>query len=47
MDLTNNSSLKCINHSDPSMITCYSNDFGYENWMKRALENLEKGDLLF
>ena len=48
MDLTNNSSLKCINHSDPSMITCYSNDFGYENWMKRALEKFgKKGDLLF
>ncbi len=48
MDLTNNSSLKCINHSDPSMITCFSNDYGYENWMKRALEKFgKKNDILF
>ena len=48
MDLTNNSNLRCLNHSDQSMITCYSNDFGYENWMKRVLEKYgKKNDLLF
>ena len=48
MDLTNNSNLNCLNHSDQSLITCYSNDFGYENWMSRALEKFgTKGDVLF
>ena len=29
------------------MITCYINDYGNENWMKKALEiNLIKDDLL-
>ena len=30
-----------------STITCLSNDFGYENWMKKALDlNVVKGDLV-
>lgn len=32
---------------DESIITCFSNDFGHENWMKKALEfNLNKNDLV-
>ena len=33
--------------SDPAFITCYANDYGYENAMKEWLEvYFEKGDLL-
>ncbi|WP_066755469.1 SIS domain-containing protein [Crocinitomix algicola] len=33
--------------SDPALITCFSNDYGYENAMKEWLKiYLEKGDLL-
>ena len=47
MDLTNNSKIKCISYNDASIITCYSNDFGYENWISRALEKYgKKNDLL-
>ena len=38
MDLTNNTDLKCYNYNDPSMITCFANDFGFENWIKRAIK---------
>ncbi len=47
MDLTNNSMIKCYNYNDPSLITCFSNDFKYENWISKALEKYgEKNDLL-
>jgi len=37
MDLTNNSTIKCFNYNDPAIISCYSNDFGFENWISRAI----------
>ena len=37
MDLTNNSKVKCLNYNDPSIITCYSNDYGFQNWISRAI----------
>ena len=47
MDLTNNSNIKCFNYNDASLITCYSNDFGYENWISRVINKyVKKGDLL-
>lgn len=47
MDLTNNSSIKCISYNDPSLITCYANDFKFENWISRTIHKYgEAGDLL-
>ncbi len=47
MDLTNNSKIKCVCYNDPSIITCYSNDFGFENWISRAIKKYgTKGDSL-
>jgi D-sedoheptulose 7-phosphate isomerase len=47
MDLTNNTNIKCISYNDPAIITCYSNDFGYENWIGRAIAKYgKKNDLL-
>ena len=31
LDLTNNSNIKCLTFSDMPMMTCLSNDYGYEN----------------
>ena len=47
MDLTNNSEIKCFSYNDPSIITCYSNDFKFENWISRVIEKYgNKNDLL-
>ena len=47
VDLTLNSKIKCINFNDADLITCFANDFGYENWVSKAI-NLygDKGDAL-
>ena len=47
MDLTNNSSIKCFNYNDPAIITCYSNDYKFENWISKTIDNYgKKNDLL-
>tara|TARA_B100001093_G_C26779751_1_gene994063 strand:- start:55 stop:603 length:549 start_codon:yes stop_codon:yes gene_type:complete len=47
MDLTNNSNVKSFCYNDTSTITCYSNDFGYENWISRVIKKFgKKGDIL-
>ena len=47
MDLTNNSKIKCLNYNDASIITCFANDFKFENWIKRAIGKFgEKNDIL-
>ena len=47
IDLCKNTSLisQCFN--DSSLITCLANDYGYENWTKKAIDFYgEKGDVL-
>jgi D-sedoheptulose 7-phosphate isomerase len=47
MDLTNNTNIKCLNYNDSAIITCFSNDFKYENWVAKVIEKYgEKNDLL-
>ena len=36
--MTKNARTRCINFNDADLITCFSNDFGYENWVKKFLE---------
>jgi len=38
VDLTKCSKIRCVNFNESSLLTCFSNDFGYENWVKKALE---------
>jgi len=38
IDLTKIAGIRCVNFNESSLITCYSNDFGYENWVKKSLE---------
>ena len=47
IDCINAANLRAVNFNDPGMITCLSNDYGYENWIGKALGfYADKGDIL-
>ena len=47
VDLTKNSGIRCVNFNEYDLITCFSNDFGYEKWILKAIEYYgDNGDLL-
>ncbi len=47
VDFTKNAKIKSINFNEADLITCFSNDYGYKNWIKEALNfYAEKEDLL-
>ena len=47
VDLTKNAKTRCINFNESDLITCFSNDYGYENWIKRAIDFYgDEGDVL-
>lgn len=47
VDLTKNAKIRSINFNESDLITCFSNDYGYENWIKKSIEYYyDKGDLI-
>ena len=47
VDLTKNASVRCINYNESDLITCFSNDYGFENWIAKAIEFYgDEGDVL-
>jgi len=47
VDFCKELSLKAINFNEANLITCFANDYGYENWLKKTLEKYnQKNDLL-
>jgi len=39
--------LRAVNFNESSIITCLANDFGYENWITKAIDFYgDKGDLI-
>lgn len=38
VDLTKNAQVRSINFNESDLITCFSNDFGYERWIEKSLE---------
>ena len=47
VDLTKNAKVRSINFNEADLITCFSNDYGYERWIEKAIDYYaEKGDLL-
>lgn len=37
-DLTKIAGIRTINFNESNLITCLANDYGYENWLKKAIE---------
>jgi len=47
VDLTKNAGIRAINFNEADLITCFANDYGYENWVNKALDfYADAGDLV-
>ena len=47
VDLTKNAKIRCVNYNESDLLTCFSNDFGYEKWVEKAIEFYgDEGDSL-
>jgi D-sedoheptulose 7-phosphate isomerase len=47
VDLVKMCKIRAINFNEADLLTCFSNDYGYENWVQKALSfYADKGDLL-
>ena len=47
VDLTKVGGVRAINFNEADLLTCFANDFGYENWVTKALEYYsDPGDLV-
>tara|TARA_Y100000591_G_C21791409_1_gene676761 strand:+ start:189 stop:755 length:567 start_codon:yes stop_codon:yes gene_type:complete len=38
VDLTKNAKVRCVNFNEADLLTCFSNDYGYERWVEKAIE---------
>ena len=47
VDLTKAAGIRTVNFSDPALLTCFANDYGFEHWVEKALGCFaDEGDLL-
>jgi len=47
VDLTKNANVRCVNFNESGLITCFSNDYGYEKWVEKAVDfYADKEDVL-
>lgn len=47
VDFTKNAGIRSVNFNEADLITCFANDYGYEHWLKKALEFYsDSGDLV-
>ncbi len=45
--MTKNGKIRSVNFNESDLLTCFANDYGYENWVKEALNfYLDNGDLV-
>ena len=38
VDLTKQAGIRTVNFNEADLITCFANDYGYENWVAKAIE---------
>lgn len=47
VDFTKQAGVRSIDFNEPNLITAYANDYGYENWVSRALaKHADEGDVV-
>tara|TARA_B100001778_G_C18540055_1_gene607814 strand:+ start:620 stop:1180 length:561 start_codon:yes stop_codon:yes gene_type:complete len=47
VDMTKNGGIRCINFNESDLLTCFSNDYGYEKWVEKSLLfYADKGDVI-
>ena len=47
VDFTKAAGIRAVDYNSAGLITCLANDYGYDNWMQKALEMYaEKGDVV-
>ena len=47
VDLTKNAGIRCSNYNEADLITCFSNDYGYDKWVEKAVSfYADKNDIL-
>ena len=38
IDLTKNAKIRSMNYNEADLITCFSNDYGYDRWVEKTIE---------
>ena len=47
VDLTKNANIRSVNFNEADLITCFSNDYGYERWIEKTIDfYADKNDVL-
>ena len=47
VDLTKNAKIRCVNFNEHNLLTCFSNDYGFDKWIEKALNFYgDKGDTI-
>jgi len=47
VDFTKQGGIRTVNFNEPDLITCFANDYGYGNWVGKAVEFYgDKGDMV-
>lgn len=47
VDLTKACKIRAVNFNEADLLTCFSNDYGYDNWVKEAINSYaDKNDLV-
>ena len=47
VDLTKNARVRCTNYNESDLLTCFSNDYGYEHWVEKSIDYYaDEGDVI-